>query len=226
MKLYVLGVGPGDQELITLKAYNLLKRIPLIFYPTGGKETLALSIIESLLPNAEKILVELYFPMQKGYLAKNWREISDKIALYLRKEKEGIFLTLGDPAFYCTFYYLAEFLIGLGIEIEVVPGISSFSLASAKFLLPLTLGDEQAIILPAEKLLATPELCAHFSTLILMKVHRYIREIIEFSKKYNFLCYLAKRVGQREEMLIANLKDLPKIELDYFTLAILKRIGE
>lgn len=224
MKLYVVGVGPGDPELITLKGYNLLKRCKLIFYPTGGKETLALSIVENYISREEKLLVELYFPMKKDKnLREVWSKQADMIREYLSKEGEGVFLTLGDPAFYCTFHHLTHLLLQKEIEIEIIPGITSFSLASARLQLPLTLGEEQALILPAETFLKnfSPEI--NFSTIVLMKIHKHLPQILDLAKEHNFSCFLCKRVGQREEKLWYNLTEVPKEELDYFSLIILKK---
>ncbi|MFN4132555.1 MAG: precorrin-2 C(20)-methyltransferase [Caldimicrobium sp.] len=224
MKLYVVGVGPGDPELITLKGYHLLKKCKLIFYPTGGKEALALSIVEKYISKEEKLLVDLYFPMKREKdLKEVWYQQAEKIWIYLSREKEGLFLTLGDPAFYCTFYYIAPFLKQKKVEIEVVPGISSFSLASARLHLPLTLGEEQTLILPAEVYLRNPDEYINCSSIVIMKTHRYLGEILEKAKRYNFSIFLCKRVGQSEEKLWYNLEEVPEDELDYFSLIILKK---
>lgn len=223
MRLFVVGVGPGDPELIPLKSFKLFKEKKLIFYPTGGKESLALSIIEKLINTEEKTLIDLHFPMTKSKnLSEIWLSLSEKIYSYLLKEKEGIFVTLGDPAFYSTFYYVADLLTKKGIEIEVIPGITSFSLASACFKIPLTLGEEEALILPAEKFVKDYLFYKNFSTIILMKSHKHMKEILEFSQKFNYSLYLGKRLGQREEKMWFNPKEIPQEDLDYFSLVILQ----
>ncbi|MCS7149236.1 MAG: precorrin-2 C(20)-methyltransferase [Caldimicrobium sp.] len=224
MKLYILGIGPGDPELITYKAYNLLKEITLIFYPTGGKEALALSILEKLLDLKDKSLIELYFPMKKERdLLEHWKNLSDKIVYHLRETNLGAFITLGDPAFYSTSYYLKDFLLAQGVEIEVVSGISAFSTASAKFLCPLTLGDEEVIITVGERLVKNQKCYTNLNCIVVFKCHKFMAQIQEFAKKNNFEVFLGNRVSLREERLWRNPQELLNDDLDYFTLAILKR---
>ncbi|MFN3504692.1 MAG: precorrin-2 C(20)-methyltransferase [Caldimicrobium sp.] len=227
MKLFVIGVGPGEPELITLKGYKILQKINLIFYPKGGKENVALSIVENLISKDEKILIELPFPMVKEKdLTETWETLAETIINWLKKEIEGVFLTLGDPAFYCTYYYVKDFLLQKGVETEIIPGITSFSLASARFNIPLTLGNERAHIVPAEEFFKDLSYYKEKTTIILMKVHKYIKEILEFSKTNHFNCYIGYRLGQKKEKLwynISNLEELQEDLLDYFTIAILKK---
>lgn len=227
MKLFVIGVGPGDPELITLKGYKLLQKIKLIFYPKGGKENIALNIVENLIKGDEKILIELPFPMVKDKdLSETWVSLADKIVYWLKKEKEGIFITLGDPAFYSTYYYIKVPLLQRGVKVDIIPGITSFSLASARFNIPLTLGNEKGVILTAEEFFKNIAFYKENTTIILMKVHRYIKEILEFARTNQFCCFIANRLGQKEEKLWYNIKDMEELHedhLDYFTLVILKK---
>uniref|UniRef100_A0A832GQ73 Precorrin-2 C(20)-methyltransferase n=1 Tax=Caldimicrobium thiodismutans TaxID=1653476 RepID=A0A832GQ73_9BACT len=223
MKLYVVGVGPGDPQLVSLKGLKVLEDTKTIFYPTGGRETLALSIIKELIPLEEKTLIPLHFPMKKGDLTDTWAELAQIIYETLSRVGEGVFITLGDPAFYCTFYYLKPFLLNKGLALEIIPGISSFSAASAKFGLPLTLGEEEVLIAPAEKVLSAPEKYMHFKNLVFMKPHKFFSQIVDFAKKNGYKGVVAQRVGQKEENLWFNLDDLSANQLDYFTLIILKR---
>lgn len=224
MKLYVVGVGPGDSELITLKGLKILRKIPLIFYPTGGKETLALSIIKEFINPEEKILIELYFPMKKeGNLSSHWKTLSETMKNYLTEKKEGVFITLGDPAFYSTFFHLKSCLEELGVKIEIIPGISSFSAVSASLGIPLALNKEEVVITNAESFLKKPEKYLFSQCIILMKCHKYLKEISYFSKSYGFSAFVGKRVGQKGEKLWYNLSEVSEADLDYFTLIILKK---
>ncbi|MGC9017453.1 MAG: precorrin-2 C(20)-methyltransferase [Caldimicrobium sp.] len=224
MKLYVVGVGPGDPELITLKALNILRKVSLIFFPTGGKETLALSIVEALIPLKEKTLVELYFPMKKNEdLSSHWENLSQIIYKELTEKKEGVFITLGDPAFYSTFFYLKPYLEEKEVSLEVIPGISSISALASKFAIPLGLNKEEVLVTNAENLLKTPEKYVTFSTLVIMKCHKYIEALRDFAKKFKFSVYIGKRVGQNQEKLWYNPTDIKEEKPDYFTLVILKQ---
>lgn len=225
MKLFVIGVGPGDPELITLKGLKILKDSPLLFYPTGGKETLALSIIERVVSLENKRLIELYFPMQRvDELYKHWEELAQKVSSALSESKIGAFITLGDPAFYSTFFYLKPFLEENGIEIEIIPGISSFSGFSAKLKIPLSLNKEEVVITNADTFLKSPLNYSLFDSIVLLKTHRYLKDIKEFTKKYGYIGLVGKRVGQDLEKIWYNLDEVEGNELDYFTIVVLKKI--
>lgn len=224
MRLYVIGVGPGDPELITLRGLKILKEVPLIFYPTGGKETLALSIIEKVIPLREKRLLELYFPMQRvEELSQYWEEIAEKIRACLSDTGTGAFITLGDPAFYSTFFYLQSFLEKRGIEIEIIPGIGSFSAFSALLKIPLALHKEEVVITNADSFLKDPQKYLSFDTIVLLKTHRFVREIRDFVRTYGYTGFIGKRIGQASEKIWYNLSEVEE-ELDYFTIVILKKL--
>ncbi len=224
MKLYVIGIGPGDPELITLKGYKILQRISLLFYPTGGRETLALSIVQKLIDLKDKILVELYFPMQKSEnLKTHWQELSETLYSHLKEKKEGAFITIGDPAFYSSFFYLKPLLEEKKIAIEIIPGISSFSSFSAKLTLPLTLNQEEALITSGENLTKDVKKYTSWNTLILMKIHKNLYFIKDFAKKNNFLGWVGKRIGHPEEKIWYNLDNIKEKDLDYFSLILLKK---
>jgi len=224
MKLSVVGVGPGDPELLTLKALKVLEASSLIFYPTGGKETLALSIIEKVLSLEGKTKVELYFPMKKDEgLKEHWESLSETIYKYLYPEKRGAFITLGDPAFYSTFFYLYPYLEKRGISVEIIPGISSFSALSARLILPLALREDEVLITNAETFIKNPERYVNINTIILMKCHRYLDEVKNLAERFNFKGLLGKRVGHEEERLWRGLEGVKAEDLDYFTLIILQK---
>lgn len=224
MKLFVIGVGPGDPELITLKGKKILERIKLIFYPSGGKETFALSIVEKLLPLSDKKLVELYFPMKRDESLKElWQGLAESIIKELDIYKEGAFITLGDPSFYATFFYLKPYLQEKEIEIEIIPGISSFSALSAKLTLSLALGREEAVITVAENFIKNFEKFVNFDTIVIMKGNRHFNEIKEWAKKYSYQGLLGKRIGQGEEKIWEDLNLASEEELDYFSTIILKK---
>src|SRR6202162_2734672 len=79
-KLYVIGIGPGDPELMTLKAVRLLKEVPCIFVPKGREEgsSLALSIVQKALSLENKEIVEAYFPMMKTIQRESNKELTSK----------------------------------------------------------------------------------------------------------------------------------------------------
>ncbi|MBI5740043.1 MAG: precorrin-2 C(20)-methyltransferase [Nitrospirae bacterium] len=142
-KLYVIGIGPGDPELLTLKAVRIIKETPVICVPKGREEgsSLALSIVEKAVSLKGKEIIEAHFPMRKtkiqgpgsggqgpgdlpldpgpwppdpdNDLDAKWDQAAQAILSKLSNGKNVAFLTLGDPAIYSTFYYLYDKLIEL-----------------------------------------------------------------------------------------------------------------
>lgn len=137
-KLYGIGVGPGDTELLTLKAARILKEVSVVFTPKSSKEkdSIALSIVKPILEEREDykrlMLVTPIFPMieDKDELEKIWTTASEMIAQYLDSGRDVAFITLGDPSVFSTYSYIQKKLVG-EYEIETVPGITSFTACAA-----------------------------------------------------------------------------------------------
>ena len=137
-KLIGIGVGPGDTELLTLKAAKVLESVPVIFSPksSSDKESIALSIIRPLLEKRKDykrlMVVEPIFPMieDKDELEKVWFSAAEMIAQYLDSGRDVAFITLGDSSIYSTYSYVQKKLTGR-YEIETIPGITSFTACAA-----------------------------------------------------------------------------------------------
>ena len=137
-KLIGIGVGPGDTELLTLKAAKVLKTVPVVFSPKSSKEkdSIALSIVRPILEEREDykrlMLVAPIFPMieDKEELERIWTSASEMIAQYLDSGRDVAFITLGDPSIFSTYSYVQKKLIDR-YEIETIPGITSFTACAA-----------------------------------------------------------------------------------------------
>lgn len=137
-KLIGIGVGPGDTELLTLKAARILETVPVIFSPKSSKEkeSIALSIVRPILEKRSDykrlMIVAPIFPMieDKEELEKVWTSASEMIAQYLDSGRDVAFITLGDSSIFSTYSYVQKKLIDK-YEIETVPGITSFTACAA-----------------------------------------------------------------------------------------------
>ena len=138
VKLIGIGVGPGDTELLTLKAAKVLESIPVIFSPKSAKEkeSIALSIVKPLLEKRDDykkvMIVEPIFPMieNKNELEKIWNSAADLVSQYLNTGRDVAFITLGDPSIFSTYSYLQKRLVD-DYEVETIPGITSFTACAA-----------------------------------------------------------------------------------------------
>ncbi|MEE9591032.1 MAG: precorrin-2 C(20)-methyltransferase [Thermodesulfobacteriota bacterium] len=233
--LYGVGIGPGDPELMTLKAVRVLKGVDVIAVPKSKEEatSLALDIIRDVIDLKDKEIVELIFPMKRNQmeLVEAWEESKRQVIERLEGDRDVAFITIGDPLFHSTFIYLLEALCRESPEdrfynIEVIPGVSSINAASALSCTPLTKSGERMAVIPAmygdKKLKETIE---EFDTVVLLKANKAIDGIItvleESGLKENAV--FVSRAGLAGERVTRDLDSLKGKELDYFSIIIIKK---
>lgn len=150
--LYGVGVGPGDPELMTLKAVRTIEACEVVAAPkTRGGATLALDIACGVVDLTGKEVLELPFAMSRdaGERERMHVQAADAIAARLDEGKDVAFLTLGDPGVFSSFFYLVDILVQRGHAVRVVPGVTSFSAVAARLGRGLTEMDEPLHVVPA-----------------------------------------------------------------------------
>jgi len=235
-KLYVVGVGPGDPELLTLKAARILREVGCICVPKGREEgeSLALSIVQRAVDLAGREIVETYFPMKKASGPSHKAELdaqwSETVATILGRLKRGIdtaFITIGDPGIYSTFFYLYHRLMEAdpGLQIEIVPGVSSINASAARAGISLGLGDDRIAILPANYMADLLTVLERFDTVVLMKVYKVFPEVLKTLSGLDLLdrAVYVSRAGMVDERVCVDLASLKEEELDYFFLVIVRK---
>lgn len=232
---YGIGVGPGDPELLTLKAFKVLSASETIAVPRASSDgdgtSQALQIVKKALDVNGKDILELHFPMTKDrdVLISSRREAALMIAGKL-KTTDVAFITLGDPMLYSTFSYLVPFLKEAvpDLRVKVIPGITSFCAASSALALPLAESDEKVIIIPAAyDLESVKEAVAVADTVVLMKVNRSFDRILELliSLGISEKAFLITRAGWPGEEVVTDIKTLKGRKLDYFSTLIVRKNG-
>ena len=217
-KLYGIGIGPGDSELITIKAAKILKQVKVIFSPRSSseKESIALSIAKPILEEREDykrlMVVEPIFPMteDKERLEKHWKEASALIADYLNKGKDVAFITLGDPSIFSTFSYVQKILRD-EFETVLIPGITSFTACASSINKPLVEKNEILTIIPKidERLSSILE---YSDSIVLMKTSRNTEELEDLinSKKDEKEIISVENATRKNEKIIKGFsKDKP-----------------
>jgi precorrin-2/cobalt-factor-2 C20-methyltransferase len=238
-KFIGIGVGPGDPELITVKAVKALKAADVICVPKPhvNKPSMALGMIKQILEERMKPveILELVFPMTKDDLnnKKLWIQSAAIVTEKARKVKRIAFITLGDPMLYSTFLYLYEAIKETcpEIELEVIPGVTSVTAAAASAKLPLAEKEEVVSIIPSDlDPLLIEETAKHADSLVFMKCAYRIKELIPSLQRAGFTenstVALVKRCSHLEEkVLTGKLKDVKDWDIteDYFSVAIVKR---
>ncbi len=188
-KLYGIGVGPGDTELLTLKAAKILEKVPVICAPRASneKESIALSIVQPIIDKREDhkklMIVAPIFPMKEDIesLKRHWMEASMIIADYLNSGRDVAFVTLGDPSIFSTFTYVQKNL-ETNYEIEVVPGITSFTACAASIGKPLVEKNEILTVVPKidDRL---NDILDKGDCFVIMKASRNSKEVEKIIKK-------------------------------------------
>ena len=218
---YGVGVGPGDPELMTLKAVRLIRENDVIALP--GKvpeETVAYRIAAGAVPGiADKELLAIDMPMSRDreVLKAAHRNGADLIESRLDKGQNVVFLTLGDPTVYCTFSYLQHLLETDGYAVELVSGIPSFCAAAARLGTSLTEWDEALHILPgAHDAEAVTELSGNA---VLMKSASRMREVKDALRRSGRSVQAVENCGMESERVYKSLEEIPD-DAGYFTLVL------
>ena len=150
-KLYSVGIGPGDPELMTLKAVRLLKECDVIALPKGDTDVMtAKNIVNQVVDIDKKSQLIIYMPMTKdmAVMDKAHREGADAIEKLLDEGKDVVFITLGCPTVYATCIYVHKLVLKDGYEAELVAGVTSICAVAAKLNTSLCERAEPLIVLP------------------------------------------------------------------------------
>ncbi|MDO5707248.1 MAG: precorrin-2 C(20)-methyltransferase [Andreesenia angusta] len=211
-RFYGIGVGPGDPELLTLKAIRILKEAEYLFIPKSKDNSMAKNIVSEYIKDRE--IIELEFPMGEDN-SNRYREAAKDIEEKLLKGNAA-FITLGDPMTYSTYIYLYRELKTLGIKVETIPGINAYSASASRLNIPLAIKSESIYItdsIPPKAVLDEVE------TVCIFKCNRRKKEIIEILREKKFKFYLIKRVSHIDEEIISDIDEMLKID-DYMSIII------
>lgn len=235
---YVVGVGPGDPQLLTLKAAKILERCPNWFVPSAFENggSMALNIVEGVVESAGKNILNHKFPMKQVHRGKDvdkevkaaWSKAAETIISYLQQDQDVVFPTLGDPAIYSTGFYVCETLqeYGTSFQVEIVPGVSAIGAASAVSSLPLCLGDERLVVIPAtfenSKIKDILDLC---EVAVFMKVHKVMPRLVSLLEELDLIknAVLVERCSLDDQRVWSDVREAVNCDLHYFSTMVVRR---
>jgi precorrin-2/cobalt-factor-2 C20-methyltransferase len=232
---YGVGVGPGDPELLTLKALRILKAAPSIAVPKSmeQRKSLALTVVEKAVGLEGKEVFELLLPMTRDNetLVSARQEAAKEIIERLSAGKDVAFITVGDPLFYSTFSYFVPLVTeGLaGVRVEVIPGVTSVSAAASSAGMPVAKADERVIIVPSIK--NTKEirvLLRGFHTVVLMKISNFMDEILDTIEELGLTerSVFVSKAGWPDQEVVKDIRKLKGKKVDYFSMIIVRPVKE
>ncbi|MGI6656647.1 MAG: precorrin-2 C(20)-methyltransferase [Desulfobulbus sp.] len=236
--LFLVGVGPGDPELITYKAVRILTRARVWAVPTAQDNgfSSARQIAEQMVPDNGRTILSLNFPMKKVFLDQEtdahllaaWRKSAQEVLHHLDRGEDVAFPTLGDSTLYSTAFYLLPTLQELrpDVQVTVVPGITAMAACAASLGRPLAQGDDVLAVVPAafeDERLRT--ILATLDSVVLMKVHRRIDALIDLITELDLLPHavLTERSGLPGERIYTDIREARGRQLHYFSTMIIRK---
>jgi precorrin-2/cobalt-factor-2 C20-methyltransferase len=231
-KLYAIGVGPGDPELLTLKARRILSEVPLIFIPQKStrSDSLAYTVIKQWTGRPGQKIEPLIFPMSQEAetLAFHHTQAASKIMESLAAGLDCAFINIGDSLLYGTFIYILQILQKQrpDIAVEVIPGISSVNASAAAALMPLTSDDERLAVLSAE----TDDVfirrtLLEFDTVVFLKVSLTFDRLLKLLDELQLTrkAVLVRHCSTDRQEIVRDISTLKGRSIDYFSMLLVRR---
>ncbi len=225
--IYLVGIGPGDPELLTLKAARVLREADVVYVPQSrdAGSSVAEMIISPHVDREKVCFVHTPMRQDRKEVLENYRRLAGELA-ESGAQRTLVFVTLGDATCFSTAQYVADELEALAVPYEYVPGISSFSAAASYTRTPLIIGRESmAVHVMPDSPAQLDELTSRTSTLILMKIDKKVPLLLDFMKRHTFeKAILVYKLGLPGEKVFDLTKpdEIPE-GIGYLSTAILKR---
>lgn len=226
--LYGLGVGPGDPELITLKALRILQAVPVMAYPAPDEgDSLARAIAAEHLPGGQtEIIIRTPMSLNRFPALEVYDRAAAEIGAHLDAGRDVALLCEGDPFFYGSFMYLYARIAGR-YPVEVVPGVSSLTACAAVTGAPLSARNDILTVLPAildpDVLRARLDDC---DAAAILKVGRHFAKVREVLRALNLLgrAHYVERATMQEQRILP-LDQVDPDEVPYFSMVLVHRRG-
>ena len=234
-----IGVGPGDVDLLTVKAVNAINNADIIMCPASNEErpSIALGIVMPIIDKSKnQQIIKLVFPMTKDkeVLEATWKKNAKIMAETVLAGKNVVYLTVGDPFLYSTWIYMYKDLKENYPEmnISVVPGVVSIFTFASKVGISIAEGAEKVAIIPScYDLSSVKEIAKNSESMIFLKDGRYFDQVIEVLKESGFpddsIFAIGQDLGTEKEiirkMTLGEVND-STLTTKYFSILVVKRV--
>lgn len=230
-RFYGVGVGPGDPELLTIRARRVLGKVGVICYTQldNGAPSYALTVVRELLPEGVETL-PVFIPSDDSPVEPaTWGGAAARLGAILREGRDVAFITEGDPMLYSEFPHLMEHLRAESIEglaVEVVPGVPSVTAAAASAGVPLVSQGQRLAILPAVYGIDDlREAITNYDTIVLMEIDQNLMRALANLESLGLAGHAiyVRQASTASERVIHDISKLTAEDLDYFSLLIIQR---
>jgi precorrin-2/cobalt-factor-2 C20-methyltransferase len=230
--VYGVALGPGDPELITLKALNTLKSVDKIYAPgsvmkNGEVKSHALGIIEPLGIDVSKVRVfHISMRFDRTETEKLYQSIYEEILEDLKNDLNVAFVSEGDISFYSTFGYMIPRLKNDGIIYEMIPGVPAFIQAGSALGIPITFQNRSLKVLAAVKSISEVDDAIDTSgTVVIMKLSTIKDQLLPHLKeKYDSLRYgYVEKLGTDQEFISSDIEEIIARDKTYFSILIIQK---
>ncbi len=238
-ELIGIGVGPGEPDLLTVKAVKAVQNADVIMCPASKEDrpSIALSVVSSLIDKSKnQEIVKLIFPMtkDKDVLEVTWKKNAKIMAEKVLSGKNVVYLTVGDPYLYSTWIYMHRDIEENypDMEISVIPGIVSMFTFASKVGVSIAEGAEKVAIIPScYDLTSVKEIAKHSETMVFLKDGRYFDQVINVLKESGFpddsIFAIGQDLGTENEiirkMTLGEVND-ESLTTKYFSILVVKRV--
>ena len=225
---YAVGIGPGCADLLTVRAVNIIGSADVVIAPRSelATKSLALESVKEYINFDTQEVIEHIYPMNRDNdgTIDSWTEVAVIVEDRIKKGLSVVQITLGDPNIYSTSTYLINCLEGRinKSSVKIIPGISAFQAAAAKFVDPLCLQEDRVLIMPATDLSEVEKALGTCETMLLYKAGKNIEKVRALLREKNLLgkAKTAFYVEQEGEILWADMESDIEHEGKYMTVVI------
>lgn len=225
--LWGVSVGPGDPELMTLKAARIIQSCPIVLAPrTNGKDSFALAIAEGAYDLAGKEIWRIDFPMSANRNAAHsaYAAAAERIVAALKQGHDVAMLNLGDVGVYSTFSHTARLVAQAGCKVERIPGVPSFCAVAARLGQSLTTAPDDTITIVSGRAADLPAALDAGGPVVVMKAGRVLPELKQaLAARDRLDCADAVTAcGCPNERVYRGLDEIPEDNAGYFTTAVIR----
>ncbi|MCK5780074.1 MAG: precorrin-2 C(20)-methyltransferase [Psychrilyobacter sp.] len=228
-KLYGIGVGVGDPDMLTMKAVKALAASDVVILPRANTKNYSTAFEiakEYLKDDIEKVFLDFTTIDDDVTREKDRLEYSKIVNKLVKEGKNIAFITIGDPMTLSTFVYAME-LLEDDIEVESIPGITSFASITSRLRTPLLMGDETLKVVPIAKETNLLKEIESANNIVFMKVTRNLERLKEAFRETNNMenVVLISNCGKDSEKIFYDLEDITRDDISYFSTILLKKGG-